>query len=382
MPHYLSAVLFLLFFFPHFIFTSASTPVTGTVKSSILKNWELEVRLKGAEDWTLLSSGDEAVSMPDLLGEFDTSRVLNGIYELRLSATDLLGRTARDQIDVIVEGDLKVGHFQLTFEDLSQSISGIPMQVLRTYDSRQGAGDFGNGWTMGLRNIRLYKNKDLSRNWTQNRTGLGFSAIYTLDSDDKKVVTIVFPDGTSYRFEASFFGSPRGFPPVPDNGQWLAPITSGQIVFTPIGDTQGELRAENPQVEVLGVTGSFDLISSDKRRFILTTNDGTEYLIDENDGLVSMTDRNGNVLLVSENEITTQIQEEQEDGSLLTTNYSLFINRDAQGRIEKIIDLGGNELLYTYDSENRLVSFQNRVGDVTTKIITQGIYCKMLDGGD
>jgi hypothetical protein len=79
--------------------------VTGTVQSVILQNWTLQYRLKPSEEeifnsqfsifnlqWTTLATGStEATAAP--LATFDPTLLLNGLYELQLTATDLVGRT-------------------------------------------------------------------------------------------------------------------------------------------------------------------------------------------------------------------------------------------------------------------------------------------------
>jgi len=48
-------------------------------------------------------------------------------------------------------------------------VAGIPMQVIRTCDSRdKRVGDFGVGWTLGLKNIRLPKNRTIGNNGFEN----------------------------------------------------------------------------------------------------------------------------------------------------------------------------------------------------------------------
>ena len=76
---------------------------------------------------------------------------MNGLYDLRLTATDLLGRPIRDTIQVTVDGAMKIGNFALAFEDLSVPMAGLPIQVIRSYDSRDSrVGDFGTGWSLAI----------------------------------------------------------------------------------------------------------------------------------------------------------------------------------------------------------------------------------------
>jgi len=47
------------------------------------------------------------------------------------------------------EGNQKIGNFTLSFTDLSVPLSGLPITVIRNYDSRdKKIGDFGVGWTL------------------------------------------------------------------------------------------------------------------------------------------------------------------------------------------------------------------------------------------
>jgi len=92
--------------------------------------------------------------------------MLNGLFTIRLSTTDSYGQTSRTSSSVIVEKNLKVGNFTVSFSDLNIPVAGVPMEVTRTYDSRdKRVGDFGFGWTMGLRNIRVEKSSVLGLKW-------------------------------------------------------------------------------------------------------------------------------------------------------------------------------------------------------------------------
>ena len=83
------------------------------------------------------------------LGVFDPTMLLNDQYIVRVTATDVDGRTGFGGILLNVAGDLKLGQFRLEFTDLSIPVSGIPIQVRRVYDTRQssrvvgGDGQFG-----------------------------------------------------------------------------------------------------------------------------------------------------------------------------------------------------------------------------------------------
>jgi len=124
--------------------------------------------------------------------------LLNGIYEVRLEVTDVQGQSAiTPSITVVVEGNLKIGHFTLSFKDLTVPLAGIPIEIIRTYDSRdRRQGDFGVGWTLDVKNVRLQKQRSIGRNWS----GFGAAGTYCLDSSLTRSVTVTLADNRVFRF--------------------------------------------------------------------------------------------------------------------------------------------------------------------------------------
>src|SRR6185436_7216127 len=129
---------------------TAPTNVTGTVRSDLLESWTLEFRLQGESTFTSFASSNAPVTNA-VLGSFDPTLLLNGMYEVRLTARDFAGKTASASINAVVGGQMKIGHFSLSFVDLDVPVAGLPIQVTRTYDSRdKRRGDFGIGWRLSL----------------------------------------------------------------------------------------------------------------------------------------------------------------------------------------------------------------------------------------
>jgi hypothetical protein len=63
---------------------------------------------------------------------------------------------------------LQSPHPPLAFNDLSVSLAGLPIQVSRSYDSRdKRKGDFGVGWTLGIKNVRLEKSGIIGKAWVE-----------------------------------------------------------------------------------------------------------------------------------------------------------------------------------------------------------------------
>ncbi|HUL53425.1 MAG TPA: Ig-like domain-containing protein, partial [Opitutaceae bacterium] len=367
---------------------SAPTPVTGVVASPILASWALECRLKAAEGetpaaWATLATGTAAVgslspSVPGPLGTFDPTLLLNGIYELRLRAVDGAGRTLIDgPITLVVEGSMKVGAFTVAFEDLKIPLAGIPIQVIRTYDSRDSrVGDFGPGWRMAVNSIRLQKNRNLGQAWfqtLQSGTGLQF---YCVDPAREPIVTVTFPDGQAHRFRAGAVVKKR--PGDPDDASFVVVVRSGRIRFYPLGDTTSTLEPLDSRNELadtfwIAGTGENDLTTDDlglvvfnPTRFRLTTRDGTAYILDERLGLLEMRDLNGNTLVLSrdgQDGLAAVVSSQAAPGGPVVRTVT--IHRDDTGQVDYIRDPAGHDLDYVYDEQGRLSAFANRELNVT-----------------
>lgn len=395
---------------------TAPTNLIGTASSPILQSCTVRYRLKPAEDslsaggagqgevaWSVLASNTASV-ISNTLALFDPTLLLNGIYEVQLTATDTLGRTSESPVQtLIVDRNLKIGHFTLSFNDLSVPVAGLPIQITRTYDSRAAAagiqGDFGVGWTMDIRNVRLQKNRSLSANWEEYTTGSAhdLSLAYHLNPGKARVVAITFPDGRVEKFRLD---------PNPMD-RALFPINYPQWRFTPLGNTRGSLVPagyDEPDGDFLYFTGSIpgiaDLVDLNGftdwllydgvdeaalRRyptlFRYTTPEGYRYLIDEVAGLQSMTDPNGNTLLIGTNSLTwTNTLSAGGDGQSEVASLSIAFQRDAAGRITNIVDAAGHAMSYAYGTNGNLVAFTDRVGQTNGFAYTNAAFPHHLTG--
>ena len=90
--------------------------------------------------------------------------------------------------------DQKVGNFTVAFLDLTVPVSGIPIQVSRTYDSRdKRVGDFGVGWTLGVKALRARASGVHGEGWQQTRTG-GIFPQYCVVPTKPHVLTITLAE--------------------------------------------------------------------------------------------------------------------------------------------------------------------------------------------
>jgi hypothetical protein len=114
------------------------------------------------------------VSVSGNLGTLDTTLLENGYYELRVRARDVNQSEGSAQVLVRVDGQAKPGIVQLSFVDAVVPTAGIPISVVRSYDSRvKTREDFGFGWRLSLKQGVVQHNRTV---------GEGI-AIYTAKQD-------------------------------------------------------------------------------------------------------------------------------------------------------------------------------------------------------
>ncbi|MET0623972.1 MAG: DUF6531 domain-containing protein, partial [Pyrinomonadaceae bacterium] len=335
------------------------TAFVGTISQGT--TWRLEYspaaeRGTPNQVWTVIGSGNTPVTN-GVLGVFDPTLLLNGLYLVRLVATDAAGQTTVNTVTAVATGEQKVGNFSLGFNDLSVPVAGLPIEVRRTYDSRdKRGGDFGVGWRLDLQNVRIDKNMDVGKDWEQTLTG-GFFPFFCLRPRKPHIVSATFPSGKVYSFEA-----------VSATGcSVLFPIQFASVAFQPQPGTLGSLEAlDGTEVIWSGpLPGVGELLNDDfvpynPTQFRLTTEDGSVYVIDQSGGVRSLTDSNGNTLTVTPN------------GVVHSSGKSLTFVRDGQNRITQIVDPAGNSLVYGYDSRGDLVSVRDREGNTTTFTYNSG----------
>src|SRR5699024_144320 len=119
------------------------------------------------------------------------SLLRNGLYDILLVAADVNGQQSTAIVTVEVGGGLKVGHFSVSFDDLTIPLAGLPITVTRTYDTRDRAQplDFGHGWSIGYRSLRLQENMTPGRSWQINTYG-GIFGQRCVESNGDRLVTI------------------------------------------------------------------------------------------------------------------------------------------------------------------------------------------------
>ncbi len=326
------------------------TAIGGTAAATGFKEYRLSYARLDQLQFTEFVHNTTSVT-DGLLGVWDTTLLENDSYILRLEVVSEAGNTSVHETTVGLSGNLKLGNFRLSFEDLTIPVAGIPITIVRTYDTLRADrdGDFGYGWRLE------YRNTDLRVSLP--KSGLEDIGIYTpYRSGTKIYMTLPGGQRVGWTFTPEFkvlpgFGqssslvlaSPRY---TPDRGN-TATLSAGHGWLTV--NEYGELYAAagmpwNPASPDFG------------GGFTVTTADGTQYSINGATGLMhTATDLNGNVLEFTESGIGNASGE-----------AAILISRDRQNRISAIIDSNGNSLEYHYSRSGNLTEVVDRVGNRTS----------------
>jgi RHS repeat-associated protein len=328
--------------------------VVGSVSAG---SWVLEYSLATAggagQTWVQFGSGSGQV-ISSKLATFDPTILMNGAYSIRLTSTDRGNQTSSITTTVTVGGNMKVGPLTLAFVDLTIPLPGLPIQIIRSYNSMdQQIGDFGFGWRLALNSVRVQKNRPLGQKWEETTTSaVGQPSYSCLQSVGPRMVIITFVDGRQYRFQAT--SNPECS---------IAVIEAPHIRFVELlrsPETQGAtLRAldDAPLLDgaVPGVVNLLDYNQNpyDPTQFELTTAEGYVYVIDQTLGVTQMRDANGNTLTITANGITS------------SNGQSVVFTRDTKNHINQITDANNNSLEYGY-TDDKLTSFTNAEGKPNT----------------
>lgn len=323
--------------------------IVGTATDTNFLGYELAYAPAGSGNFTTIANGTTPV-VNGTIGDFDPTLLVNDQYTIRLTVFDTGGNSTQTETNVIVDGNMKIGNFQLSFLDLELPLSGFPLSVRRIYDSRiKTTGDFGVGWRLALDSIDVRPNRILGTGWRVNKSGLVFS----LSATDAHVVSVRLPDGRLELFD--MFVTPTVSPLVP------FPTSSLRARFQPRLGTRGKLRALGSNSLSIfsaqpGVAELTDDVTGEAYQpdlFVYTTSDGTDVTLSISDGIRNIRDRNGNTLTLTFDGI------EHSDGAIVA------FDRDASGRITSISGAGGTSQDYVYDGNGDLSLHRDVTGNET-----------------
>jgi RHS repeat-associated protein len=315
------------------------TDIVGTAEDDTLVRYELSASYVNESTFTPFAEGDVSV-VDGVLGTFDPTLRENGLYRVRLLAEDVNGLISVTERVFEVAGEQKVGNFRLSFTDVTFPFAGLPIDVIRTYDSRiKSKRDFGVGWFLETRQSSFQHNRTPGVGWQFQSGSLGLPCLGGAVELAEHVSTVKLSDTESYRFAL------RVVSPSPTLGGCFATAQYVQVD----GYTPGATLSILGNTEVFWVSGSTELVEFDTfdvydvTRVRLTTRDRRSFDLDRSAGLTRAQDRNGNVITFGPGGISS------------STGRSVSFTRDGSGRIRTITDPKGNVYLYEYDANGDLV---------------------------
>ncbi len=323
--------------------------VTGTATDANFLRYELAIAPAGDPTFSVIATGNAPVS-DGFLGTLDPTLLLNDVYDLRLTVLDTGGNATSFVVPVQIAHNMKVGIFSLAFTDVQVPLSGIPITVVRTYDSRdKGRGDFGVGWRLSLRTLRVRPNRVLGEGWHVDGGG-GFTP-FTLVRDGAHKVSLTMGNGKVEEFDLV----------ISPSQSFLVPLSTVTASFQPRPGTVGTLTTldntnliiTDPQPGEVTLLDDTTFNTFDPKTFRYTDPQGTTIDVHRTLGVQRLEDRNGNTLTFGPNGITH------------SSGRSVAFARDALGRITSITDLDGHVQTYEYDANGDLIRHVDRDAALT-----------------
>lgn len=335
---------------------TAPVDIIGTAWDEFLDYYVLEYAPVGTNNFTEFARGTDVVE-EGVLGTFDPTLLENGIYTVKLTVFNQIGQFQSIEIPYFVTGDFKIGLFSVSFNDLEIPLAGIPIQVIRGYDTRRrfNEGDFGYGWTLSVKSYpKIQKNRPEGESWNQTyHPGHGYS-YYALEGLESHAISVTLANGRTLEFD---------FAPSP-NFQAIYPLQFTKAAYTARPGTSATIEPVGDTDLVVCGDGlcTYDMFIYDPQKFKVTLEDGTVYEIDVTEGLSAVEDTNGNELTFTA------------DGIFHSSGESIGFTRDAEGRITTVTDPAGNDITYLYDANGDLTGVTNRNNKTTTFTYLQDHY--------
>lgn len=335
------------------------TDIIGTAADANLLRYTLEVAGVDDNNFTVIGSGTTPV-IDGTLGSLDPTLLENGMYTVRLTAEDVNGQISVDERVYRVAGEAKVGVFALSFVDLQVPVSGIPITVTRSYDSRVKTGrDFGIGWSLDVKNGKYQNNRPPGQGWTINDLPFldHFLPCIGGTAETRSHFTEVrLSDREVYTFALT----------VSNGNLGITGACEGVAAFRFIdGTLQGATLEILDGTDVIYIRGGTDDVldmaafldgterAYNPQRVRLTTIDGRKIDFDRLAGITRIEHDNGNALSIG-------------DGGIVhSSGKSIAFARDEAGRIIRITDPLGNMLNYGYDVNGDLTSFIDQAANET-----------------
>ena len=341
------------------------TPVAATIQApagDTITSWSVQLAQTGSGGTgtpiTIASGSGSPPAAPTPLGTIDPTQLVDGTYQLSITAASSGGGVNTSTSEVIVAGTYKPGEYQAVYQDLSYPVPGFTVGVDRVYDSIDKAvGDFGVGWRLQLSDWTVGASGPLGAGgWTASATSCNlFGCQYQFDTSKAHTVTLTGPSGQQEVFDFTpsggsgplYFlaGNPGAFSPAPGT-----PTTGTLTVYEDPGLYYG--FDGNLYNAALAGSGIYN-----PTEFVYTETNGTELLVSETSGLLDELLPNGDCVDFSSNGVVsyTGVTPANISGCAGgTEGRALSIARDGLGRVTSITEPSGQTFTYTYGTRGNL----------------------------
>ncbi len=315
---------------------TSTTQITGRVVDTNLDEWKLEIGELGTESYRVIEGGYNALSGLSNLSILDPQTLANGFYNVRLTATDISGRSSVSNAIVEVNTASKSG-YQNTTTDLSLTLGGVPVNLTRHYDASTGK------WTFNY-DPHIQVNVGV---------GGGVSGVGTQPLAVGTRLYLTTPTGERVGFT---------FAPVKQTiaggtyytPSWVADagvnytLSSADTKLMLAGGKFYDLETAIPYNPSIPLPLSpFPFPPSSPTPYTLTALDGTKYELDAQRGLVGQIAANGTKLIYSDS------------GIVAATGEAIVLVKDSAGNVTQVTAPNGTQLTYEYNPQGDLVSVRN-----------------------
>jgi RHS repeat-associated protein len=358
--------------------------VIGTVTDSNLTSWKLEQKQYGQDTAITIGQGTTKV-LNGRLGYFDPSVLQNDHYDLILTAEDATGRIVSITRPVWADGELKIGNMRFSQQDLTVPLVGLPIAVVRSYDSFSSnkLGDFGFGWTLSFADLEL-KDDGVYALATDSEGG---GTPFKVRNGGGRDVTLTLPDGRRTTF--TYVIGSHTIPEDPFTHKVFYNAQPGvHYSLTPNGSGSVILMRTPELNRWSGGTLDEGLDNFEVRGYTLTTKEGIKYIVDRGctsgvrtvfvDGeprdisavcgdakLSKIIDRNGNEITFANNEIRHKngvaITITRKPGTTLIADITgpdgsayHYFYENGNNDLTKVEDAEGNKTEFSYDANHDL----------------------------
>ncbi len=309
--------------------------VVGRVSDSNLESWQLEIARAGSDRFIVVAQGTTAID-GGVLAQLDPAAFEAGPYLLRLTATDVAGRSALAQVAVELRPPLGAAPARVD-TDFSAILAGHVLDFTRRNDvlAVDRAGSFGAGWRLAWRDVDLVTDLPPTGNESfGNYPPLvdGTRLFITLPTGERAGFTFA---PLAVREGGVSFTRPHW---VADPGvAWQ--LESADMKLMHAGDRTYTLDGSQPYNPAA--------LFAERAQYTLSAPDGTRYEITAAQGVTGIVYPDGVRLLVTDSGVSAS------NGDMLR-----FVEGTG-GSIAGVVLANGDVFSYEYGSDGRLASARN-----------------------